>query len=188
MKPVLSILTPAVWSRREKSEKLAEGLAGQIGDLPVEHLVLMDNRRMTIGEKRQALLGQARGLYLAFCDDDDAVSEDYIAHLFAAAGRGQDVITFRQHAVWNGAESEVHFSINHRDEAFTPGGVTKRRPWHICAWRADLAKRGIFTSKMWGEDADWVNQVAPLARSESHIKKVLHFYRHEDSESLAMGR
>lgn len=188
MTPILSILTPAVWSRREKAEALAGNIAEQIGGDPVEHLALFDNRQMTIGEKRQTLLQQARGRYIAFCDDDDGVSDDYIAHLLVASERGRDVITFLQHADWNGAKSTIHFSIQHQDEALAPGRVTRRRPWHVCAWRSDLAKQGIFTSKMWGEDADWVNQVFPLARSESHINKILHFYRHQDSESLAMGR
>lgn len=188
MKPILSILTPGVWSRSTRSSVLAESLQSQIADLPVEHLVLMDNRKMTIGEKRQALLMQARGLYVAFCDDDDEVASDYVVCLLEAAERGRDVITFLQSVVWNEMRGTVHFGINHKDEAFQHGGITKRRPWHVCAWRSDLAKQGVFTSKMWGEDADWVAQVAPLARTETHIAQVLHFYEHHDDQSLAMGR
>jgi hypothetical protein len=74
----LSILTPAVPSRIFQLQKLCFELEGQIKGLPVEHLALLDNKRRTVGEKRDALLRAARGRYVAFVDDDDDVSDDYV--------------------------------------------------------------------------------------------------------------
>ena len=57
----LSILTPAVPKRMLQIAELCEELERQIGGQPVEHLVLIDNKRRTVGEKRDALLRAARG-------------------------------------------------------------------------------------------------------------------------------
>ena len=81
---LLSILTPAVPSRFGQIEKLMLELHRQIRDLPVEHLVLLDNKRRTVGEKRDALLRAARGEYISYVDDDDYVSNDYVFSLLAA--------------------------------------------------------------------------------------------------------
>jgi len=75
---LLSILTPAVPSRLGALDALCSELAAQIGELPVEHLVLLDNKRRTVGEKRDSLLRIARGDFVAFVDDDDKVSGDYV--------------------------------------------------------------------------------------------------------------
>ena len=48
----LSILTPAVPSRWDRLMKLSDELIAQIGTKPVEHLVFLDNKRRTVGEKR----------------------------------------------------------------------------------------------------------------------------------------
>jgi hypothetical protein len=178
-KPTLSILIPTVPERFAQAQKLIENLMVQPMAEYAEILYLGDNRKRTIGEKRDNLLRLAKGRYVAFCDDDDNVADNYIP---ALVGVGQaelvDVISFRQSAVWNGEHSEVHFSIQHENEPFQPGGITKRFPWHVCAWRRDLAQEGVFQNCQWGEDAAWVMQVAGLAKREAHIPHVLHYYEH----------
>jgi glycosyltransferase involved in cell wall biosynthesis len=189
MKPHLSILTPAIWSRVGQSETLAKNLADQAAALPgfrYEHLVLFDNRAMTIGEKRQALFASARGRYVAFCDDDDAISPHYLSSLAEAIGHGADVITFLQRCVINGALGEVFFHVNHlKDEPFTPGGVARRRPWHVCAWRRELVADCEFLFNNYGEDAAWVAQAAPRARVGVHIPRILHTYHHSAETTAA---
>jgi glycosyltransferase involved in cell wall biosynthesis len=124
----LSILTPTVPERAEKLAILTEKLAKQIGDLPVEHLVFSDNRRRSIGQKRQALLSAALGEYVAFVDDDDDVSDDYVGSILAATKTQPDCITFEQIAIYNGQSSRVIFGRGNIDEPFNPGGDTLRGP------------------------------------------------------------
>ena len=157
MNPILSILTPAIWNR-ESAKFLAAAISEQIGSAPVEHLVLFDNRARSIGAKRQALVDIARGQYLAFVDDDDDISPDYVDRLLKAAQTGADVITFRQRAIYNGLESEVHFGINNQDEAFKPGGITLRAPWHVCAWKRERVDECLFVESNYGEDKIWCLQ------------------------------
>ncbi len=44
----------------------------------VELLYFMDNKRRTVGAKRNALLSMAIGEYISFIDDDDEVAPNYV--------------------------------------------------------------------------------------------------------------
>jgi len=181
----LSILTSTIPGRELQLAELIAKLEAQIGELPVEHLVLCDNKRRSIGAKRQALVDIARGEYIAFVDDDDDISSDYVSSLLEAIKTGADVITFRQRAIYNGKESEVNFGINNQDEPFNPGGITKRAPWHVCAWRRERVADCVFGDLAYHEDTVWCMQARPLIRTAHHISKVLHIYRHDAKTTAA---
>jgi len=182
--PLISILIPTVPERILQLASLVETLRAQHSGKMVEILYFGDNRCRTIGAKRNALLQAARGKYAAFCDDDDTISDDYLSSLLSASEKDVDVISFRQAATWNGEESEVRFSLKHSHSIFNAGGITERFPWHVCAWRRELAQAAVFTEKQWGEDADWVRQIAVKGKTEIHIPRILHYYNH-GSGSLA---
>ena len=187
--PILSILTPTIRGRESQVIALQEKIASQIGTqygVPmVEHLTLSDNRARSIGAKRQALADIARGQYIAFVDDDDDVAPDYVESLLKAAETGADVITFRQRAIYNGLESEVHFGANNQDSAFNPGGITLRAPWHVCAWRRERVEGCLFGESNYGEDLVWCQQARKRIRTAHHIDKVLHTYRHDAATTAA---
>jgi glycosyltransferase involved in cell wall biosynthesis len=185
MKPLLSILTPTIRGRENQLAALQDKLTAQIGSSPVEHLVFCDNRTRTIGAKRQALVDIARGQYIAFCDDDDDISDDYVARLLAAIKTGADVITFRQRAIYNGLESEIHFGINNQDEAYNPGGITLRAPWHVCAWKRERVEECLFGESNYGEDLIWCKQARQRIKTGYHINSILHTYRHDAATTAA---
>jgi glycosyltransferase involved in cell wall biosynthesis len=196
MKPLLSILTPTIPSRlfdgsemldKMTSEvyELCYKITNQIGELPVEHLLLCDNRKRSIGAKRQALLDIAKGDYIAFCDDDDDIADDYVASLLEGIKSGADVITFKQRAIYNGLESEVHFGVNNQDGPFNPGGITIRAPWHVCAWKREKVKDCQFGFSNYGEDKIWCLQARKRIKTAHHIDKVLHTYRHDAATTAA---
>jgi hypothetical protein len=184
MNPTLSILTPAIWNR-ESAKFLAAAISEQIGSAPVEHLVLFDNRARSIGAKRQSLVDIARGEYIAFVDDDDDISQDYVERLLEATKTRADVITFRQRAIYNGLESEVHFGINNQDGPFNPGGITLRAPWHVCAWKRERVQGCLFLESNYGEDLAWCMQARRRIRTAHHIDAVLHTYRHDAATTAA---
>jgi hypothetical protein len=186
MNPLLSVLIPAVPSRSAQFLALHAEISRQGNGLPIEVLCLFDNQSRSVGLKRQALLDIARGKYVAFCDDDDSISADYCATLCDMAKVDVDVLCFNQLAEWNGLESTIEFRINYPvDGIFLPGNVTKRFPWHVCAWRRELAQQCVFTDKQFGEDRDWVLQAEELVKTEAYTPKTLHFYTHRDQDSLA---
>ena len=187
--PILSILTPTIRGRESQLSKLQTSIEGQSLKLKnsawIEHLVLCDNRARSIGAKRQALVDIARGQYVAFVDDDDDVAPDYVESLLRAAEAGADVITFRQRAIYNGLESEVHFGVNNQDGQFTPGGITLRAPWHVCAWRRERVEGCLFAESNYGEDLVWCQQARQRIRTAHHIDRVLHTYRHDAATTAA---
>ena len=101
----------------------------------VELLYLMDNRRRTVGAKRNDLLGMAKGEYISFIDDDDEVATDYVERILgmimktrknivACKGSGHDitmpadVICFPQRAILQPANitHECTYSLQHWKE------------------------------------------------------------------------
>jgi len=181
----LSILTPTVPSRAKQLEKLTVKIEKQIRANNVEHLVFCDNRKRSIGEKRQALVDIAQGEYIAFVDDDDDVSDDYISRLLSAIERKPDVITFRQSIIYNGRKSEIHFGINNPDQMLNFDGITLRAPWHVCAWKREKVQGCQFLSVNYGEDLTWSVQARKRVKSALHIDAVIHYYTHDATTTLA---
>lgn len=195
MTPLLSILTPSIPERFLQLRALAEKIQQQIDALaphhpaPVEHLVLTDNLMRTVGLKRQSLLDSARGDYIAYVDDDDTVSDDYVRLILAAIARGRDVITFQQRAIINGAIGHIDFRLNApADCAWMEDQTVTRPPWHVCAWRRDLVKDCLFPDINDGEDLVWCLQARQQIKNETHIDAVLHHYRFDHTTTAATGR
>lgn len=177
---------PSVQSRiSDKMNPLCTKLEVQAKSLPVEVLVFLDNKQRTIGEKRDALVQIAKGDYVAFVDDDDDVTDDYVRVLVnaikATSAKEPDVITFKQLSSINDDESfEVSFGLNNENEgAHQDGGVwkpIKRKPFHVCAWKRSLVKDYHFPALQYGEDWGWIEQFIDKAEVEHHIDRVLHYY------------
>ena len=176
-------------SRMEKYlTPLYKKLLAQAEDHPeVEILCLIDNKSMTIGEKRQALLNSARGKWIGFLDDDDDVVSDYIETLCKGMlEKPADVITFDQHCIVNGEEFIVNFGMNNPHDRFVPNtGITslRRPPYHMCFWHRKIAKNVRFPSASYGEDIAWCSAMYPFVTSETHLDRLLHLYRYSDQTS-----
>lgn len=188
--PILSILIPGIPSRIYDTQDLMQEIFYQIEALKVhgqvEVLSFIDNHQRSVGAKRQALQDIARGQYIAFCDDDDVITERYIERILNAAAEGQDVITFHQRAHYNEQECEIIFDAACTGpDAWNPGGTARRRPWHVCAWRRELIQHCRFGDCNYGEDRIWVDQAVPLIKTSHHIPEVLHIYRHNSQTTAA---
>ena len=185
-----SVLILTIPSRVEKYwTPLCQHLDKQIADTgaKVEVLTLADNKAMTIGEKRQSLLDISRGKWVGFLDDDDWVSDDYIASLSQAMNdKPADVITFEQDCTVNSDKFKVDFRVGNPHEPYVPNsGVSliRRPPYHMCFWRNKIAKNVRFRPSSYGEDLDWISRMLPYVTSETHLDKVLHYYRYSDATS-----
>lgn len=190
---LLSILIPSIPERIEKAMKLYNKLLAQIGDEPVEVLLLMDNRKRSIGAKRNDLKDMAKGLYWAFCDDDDDISDNYIERIIDSIISNQldsstnlmpDVITFNQIANINNVPYPVKFGLNNDNEELNEQ-LTLRQPFHVCAWLNEKFKDCKFGDSNYGEDAIFVQQACSIATVEYHIDEVLHIYKFNSDLSRA---
>ena len=186
---LFSVMLLSIPSRLEKYLiPLYNRLLKQAGDsIDVELLCMVDNKSMSIGEKRQALLNSARGKWVAFLDDDDDVSDDYISSVREGLKSNPDVLTFDQHATVNGKSFLVNFKMGNPHERLTMDGDTyrniRRPPYHMCFWKSKLAKFTAFRSVSYGEDIDWCSRMYPYVKSEMHVDKILHYYKYSDETS-----
>jgi glycosyltransferase involved in cell wall biosynthesis len=191
--PLLSILTPSVPNRIENNLKsLMEKVKNQIEQhgyqKKVEHLICIDNRIRTIGRKRDNLVQMALGKYVAFVDDDDDIAENYVFELINAIENNPDVdvITFKQNCfIENYPKSLVVFGLNYEGQPYMPNARFTRKPYHVCAWKRDLAKNYHFPSMNYGEDYMWVCRLWEVAKTEHFIDKILHAYVHSNATSVA---
>jgi hypothetical protein len=192
---LLSVVTPTIPRRALQLAKLSVDLNDSIfaagAEGKVEHLILDDRpgeRVLTVGEKRDRLIREARGKYVAFVDDDDAISLDYVGSILAAAEGDPDVITFLQEASIDGAKGVIEFRLGNRNEPFRAGsaGVIRRNAWHVCAWRRELAILSRFPAINYGEDWAWARPLCELeGLREVHVPRVLHYYVHSAESTAA---
>lgn len=182
-----SILIPSIPERfaemvilYTKLQRLIENYQNE-----VEILILIDNKKRSIGEKRNDLVRLAKGDYLAFVDDDDDISEDYIEEIIKGCDSGCDIITFKQHATISGKEGIIDFSLNNENEQFVADAITYRKPFHVCGIRSEIAKRENFPSVGYGEDWHWMERILKNVFTEYKIDKILHFYTYDENITQA---
>lgn len=184
-------LMAAMKQLQEQADATGQGKA-------VEILVLLDNRSKSIAEKRNDLLQAARGKYIAFLDDDDAISKEYMSKILAAIDEydGVDCISFNQWCTINGEPMNVEFGIGNphghlwRDEDGFLGDI-KRPPYHMCVWRREIAQSETF-NPVYGangqssEDIDWLMRLYPKVQTEHHIPDALHGYIYNSQTTASL--
>jgi len=191
---LFSVLVLSIPDRiKESLSKIYEKLEKQISTFGLQHkieiLALIDNKMRTVGEKRQSLLGISKGKYIAFLDDDDDISDDYLPEIVNAIQSNPevDVISFNQWAtVNNGEKTPVYFGLQYENTEFTQGVPTYRKPFHLCAWNGKLARATEFPNVSITEDWVWVEQLCKKAKTEFHIDKFLHHYIFNSSNTTSV--
>jgi len=172
----LSILIPSIPSRFDRMIKIYEKLELQIKGREVEILVFIDNKQRSIGLKRDALVQMSKGDYIAFVDDDDDVSDDYIDEMLIGCEADKDVICFWQMSYIDGKKGLIDFDLSNGNLEFQAGQTTPRKPYHVCGWRGDLARKYRFEDLMYDEDRRWCIQLWAVAKTQYKIGKTLHTY------------
>ena len=198
-----SILILSIPSRMDSLTQLMNNIQKQIDEIEhpssVEILVLLDNRSKTISEKRNDLLRSARGNYIAYLDDDDKISNEYVSQLINAIDNhnGVDCISFNQFCYIDDRSMNVSFGIGnpHGQLWITPNGTLgdiKRPPYHMCLWRRELAKSEEFApligpnGQSYGEDLDWILRLSNKAQTEHHINNKLHIYVYNSKTTTSL--
>lgn len=174
---LLSLLIPSLPERRERLDSLLEALELQIAGKPVELIVMTDNRRRSTGAKRNALLQQAQGRYVAFIDDDDRVSEHYAAALLGAiAGRPEaDCIVFDV-MVYEGGKPLRSCLYGVEYEHGVDESRYYRKPNHLMCYKRELALRHPFRDIGYGEDDEWAARASLDIVHQARIDEVLYHY------------
>ena len=179
----LSILICSINRRKELFNRLMYRLTPQM-DKHVEVLFETDDGQQTIGAKRNKLIRRSSGDYLAFVDDDDLVSFDYVSKILEAVESSPDccgiegIITFR-------GENDALFchSIKYQNWS-SKDGVYYRSPNHLNPVSRKIAKKVKFPFKNNREDRSYADAIYPFLKTEVYIEEPIYFYLCEKGSGL----
>lgn len=187
-KPILSILICAIPARRQRLERLVDYLRHQIRVFTHEHIeICVDlDEHGTVGEKRQRLLLRATGGYIAFIDDDDWVSRDYVSRVVQACWQEADCCSLTGVITEDGANpARFEHSISYLGWRTRDDGTHERTPNHLNAVKRELALKAGFASKNVGEDHEYSSALRPLLQSEASTgAEPLYYYWSVPSKSV----
>jgi hypothetical protein len=156
-----SILIPSIVERDSSLKSLLESLREKIGriapDLKVEYCIEVDNREMSIGNKRQKLLENANGKYLSFIDDDDDITDAYVEDVLQMIRGNWPVMRLRGKIA---QYTFTHSLENRLTDKMARGDVFLRPPNHLNPMLSDVAKLVRFKDATRGEDLEWTIRMA----------------------------
>lgn len=177
----LSVLIPSIPSRHEFLSRIL-GILGPQLTADVQILINMDACSQTVGEKRNALLHAAEGEYCSFVDDDDVVSESYIAEMLYGISLGMDAVCIRGDVTRDGfpfgtfvdTPYQVSQNIQQGDGTF----LCLRGTQHLDAIKREIALEARFESRNFAEDSRWTAALekTKLIQSWHLIEKPLYTY------------
>ena len=175
----LSILIPSVFERYELLKKLTDEMNKQINGNPeskqVEIVVLLENRRRTIGHKRNDLLELSKGDYVVFVDDDDRISDDFVKELLLATKNNFDCIVYDVSVSINGGNPKIcKYGKEYQHSEDTNYYYRKPNP-RMC-YKREVAIKHKFKDMSFYEDDEWAERSTPSIQSQYRINKVLYMY------------
>jgi hypothetical protein len=184
-----SFLTPPVWlsvciatlpERNGQITRLVDELYRQRGALPhpgnVE--IVIDANSGTVGEKRQRLLEKTKGHFVAYIDDDDLCSHDYLARIVSAlaAAPSVDCVAFTGIMTTSGGTPQK-FTHSIGAEWSNEGEVLHRSIGHLNPVRREIALQVGFLSLNHGEDFDYSTKLVPLLKTQTSLGELpAYFY------------
>jgi len=154
---LLSIMIPTLEDRKTQYlEPLMEHLRKQQTD-EVNIDIRSDRGEMDIGTKRNLMLKEARGKFVAFVDDDDWVSDTYVSDILQAikAHDALDCVGFWGEIYFSGELGGRMIHTTMCKFWTEVPGVYYRPPNHLNPVRAEIAKRFQFQSIRTSEDHFW---------------------------------
>lgn len=151
-----SLLIATISGREDSLQRLLQSVREKMAricpEIRYEIRLSFDNREMSIGLKRQKLLDEAAGKYLAFVDDDDDITDEYIEDLKQCIQGDYHVMRLRGRIEPYTFTHSLAISLQSpmaRDDKFL------RPPNHLNPMLSDIAKNIRFQDAVRGEDLDW---------------------------------
>jgi glycosyltransferase involved in cell wall biosynthesis len=142
----------------------------------IEILILVDNKKMMLGTKRNKMLEIAQGEYVVFADDDDVLESDYLLSLLKATETNCDIITFQVRVTLNGEPPKICYYSKDYEADYNTHDSYHRLPNHIMCVKKDLAMAVKYRPILYGEDADYSKRLKAHLKTEHSIDKVLYNY------------
>ncbi len=170
----LSILICSLDERKEKRNRLLEELKKQHHEA-VEILIEVDDKKVTTGTKRNRLLKKAKGDYIAFIDDDDMISVNYVVKILEALKTDPDCCSL-EGVLFRPNQTYPFYHSIECTGWYQKDGKYYRTPNHLNTVKRELALQIGFLRINRGEDVDYSTRIRHLLKTEAYIKGVLYYY------------
>ena len=177
----LTILVPTVPSRLKYFyPRIMNELLKQIKKYKdIELISFFDNKKRTIGQKRDEMLSLVQGEYVVFIDDDDRIDSEYIDSIMNALYKNPkcDCVVFDTICIVNNGNPKLcKYGIE-----FEYGDVLNEKEWrgkpaHTMVYKSSIAKKHRYSNMNNGEDYDWVLRAHKEILNQVRIDKVLYYY------------
>jgi glycosyltransferase involved in cell wall biosynthesis len=176
----LSILICSLHTRREKFYKnLITELEKQLKEYKNSHYIqivsIIDNKKMSVGHKRNQLLQSATGDYVCYIDDDDRISADYIDKIHTAIQSNDDCICFDVEVSIDFQTPMIAHFANYKENKNLKTHY-ERMPNHLMAVKTEIAKKAGFPEINFKEDDEYGYRISKMIKSINKIDKVLYYY------------
>jgi len=145
----------------------------------IELIAFFDNKKRTIGKKRDEMLDLAKGEYLVFIDDDDRIAPDYVKIVMDTlyANPATDCVVYDSITRVNGGPDILcKYGIEFEYGYIMDGKEWRGKPAHTMVYKSSIAKVHRFADMRGGEDVEWVKRACQDIRVQTRIDKVLYFY------------
>ena len=180
----LSILICSLESRKKYLQLLLGILNFKCSRLyDVEILVSSDDGMITTGEKRNVLLEESRGEYIAFVDDDDVVSDNYVELILKAIESKPDVVGIHLLLYDDGKHTGLAYHSLKYDSWWDEPNKDNpslrnyyRNPNHINPVKREHAVATMFPHITIGEDRQYSMGILKYLKSEVYIEEPIYFY------------
>lgn len=180
--PLLSILMPTMVSRQKYCDRILSELSWQKSFLEnpddVEILVAGDDGKVPTGTKRTDLIQMASGLYIAFVDDDDMVTDVYLKKQLDVARSGMDCGSLKGLYFLNGKYDRPFLHSIEYTSWWQDDKYYYRTPNHLNAVKRELILDIPYENITVGEDGRWSEAVqkAGVLKTEYRIEETLYLY------------
>jgi cellulose synthase/poly-beta-1,6-N-acetylglucosamine synthase-like glycosyltransferase len=132
----LNVCIPSIIERRDKLAALIQRIEQLAEGYDVKILFAVDNKEMSIGAKRQALLNACAADYMVMLDDDDNLHDEYFEHVMPLLEKNPDCVGYYELVVGKTVQ-EVKHSITCKQWTDSP---LQRTPFYKTPIRTELAK------------------------------------------------
>jgi len=178
----LALLIPSLKSREAFLSRLQAILKPQLTDKIVA-LVDIDEGQASIGAKRNRLVEMADAEYVAFIDDDDMVSNDYIQLMMEGIDKGVDAVCVQQIITFDGKAPKLVIDSPYQEADFRDN-IYYRGAQHLDAIKKEIAVQIKYPDKSFGEDADYTKALADskLIKTWHNINKPVYFYQYRSKK------
>jgi len=157
---------------------------------PVEVFCFLDNRKSNLSEKRNVVIGSAKGKFISFVDDDDRVEPDYVESILEEIRKAPDAdcVVFDVLVYGYTAEPRIckyDVSFSHGDD----GRAYYRKPNHVMAYRTAISRKHKYRKDLSAisEDTEWADRASLDIKKQVRIGKVLYHYLYNAKETTQVN-